>query len=56
MKKLSFFIIFLFNITLIFAQWESLNGPAGGYIRSIAYNGEVLYAATGGGVLASDDD
>jgi hypothetical protein len=45
-----------FTVTSIaFSQWEELNGPAGGYVRSIIFDGYTIYAATGGGVLASDN-
>ena len=41
--------------TPIHAQWEETNGPAGSYVRSLAYDGTIQYAATGGGVLVSAD-
>ncbi len=48
--------IFCFVSTIsVFGQWQQLNGPAGGYIRSIIFDGHTLYAASGGGVLASDN-
>ena len=34
---------------------QQLNGPSGAYIRSILFDGQTIYAASGGGVLASDD-
>ena len=37
------------------AQWQSLNGPMGGYVRSILCTDDLYYAATGGGVLVSSD-
>lgn len=46
---------FVYFDTLL-AQWEPLNTPPGGYVRSIHYDGELIYAATGGGVLVSNDE
>ena len=37
-------------------QWQQTSGPTGGYVRSIIFDGFTTYAATGGGVLASDDN
>ena len=41
---------------LLSAQWEETSGPMGGYVRSIAWDGECVYAATGGGVLVSENE
>jgi len=35
---------------------QQTSGPTGGYVRSIIFDGFTTYAATGGGVLASDDN
>lgn len=46
-------------LTLLFsgvkAQWHSMNGPQGRYVRSILCTDSLYYAATGGGVLVSSD-
>ena len=56
MKKKSILIILLFAIQgTVFSQWQQLNGPRGSYIRSIIFYNQTLYAASGGGVLVSDD-
>ena len=49
-------ILLLFSNTTLFAQWQQLDGPLGGNLRSILYDGETLYAAGSGGILASDDE
>ncbi len=51
MIKHTIFITLLLITSSVFAQWEQLNGPIGGYVRSIIYDGENIYAATGGGPL-----
>ena len=57
MKKAALFLLFAF--TLLFhgaqAQWQSMNGPQGRYVRSILCTDSLYYAATGGGVLVSSD-
>ena len=57
MKKSALLLFFAF--TLLFngakAQWQSMNGPQGRYIRSILCTDSLYYAATGGGVLVSSD-
>ena len=46
-------------LTLLFsgakAQWHSMDGPQGRYVRSILCTDSLYYAATGGGVLVSSD-
>ncbi|MBQ9474356.1 MAG: T9SS type A sorting domain-containing protein [Bacteroidales bacterium] len=37
------------------AQWHSMNGPQGRYVRSILCTDNLYYAATGGGVMVSSD-
>ena len=57
MKKTTLFLLCAF--TLLFnaaqAQWQPMNGPAGRYVRSILCTDNLYYAATGGGVLVSND-
>jgi hypothetical protein len=57
MKKNALLLLFAF--TLLFngakAQWQSMNGPQGRYVRSILCTDSLYYAATGGGVLVSSD-
>ena len=57
MKKKA--LLLLFAILLLFdgakAQWQSMNGPQGRYVRSILCTDSLYYAATGGGVLVSSD-
>ena len=57
MKKTTLFLLCAF--TLLFngakAQWSSMNGPQGRYVRSILCTDSLYYAATGGGVLVSSD-
>jgi hypothetical protein len=57
MKKSALLLFFAF--TLLFngakAQWQSMNGPQGRYVRSILCTDSLYYAATGGGVLVSND-
>ena len=52
-------IFFLFAFTLLFhmaqAQWQSMDGPQGRYVRSILCTDSLYYAATGGGVMVSSD-
>ena len=52
-------LLLLFAFTLLFngakAQWHSMNGPQGRYVRSILCTDSLYYAATGGGVLVSSD-
>lgn len=52
-------LILLFAFTLLFnaaqAQWQSMNGPQGRYVRSILCTDSLYYAATGGGVMVSSD-
>ena len=52
-------LLLLFAFTLLFnraqAQWHSMNGPAGRYVRSILCTDSLYYAATGGGVMVSSD-
>ena len=47
-------VLFLTQGTLI-AQWQSINSPPGGYIRDMIQVGTTIYAASGGGVLYSQD-
>ncbi|MBO7470159.1 MAG: T9SS type A sorting domain-containing protein [Bacteroidales bacterium] len=37
------------------AQWQSMDGPQGRYVRSILCTDSLYYAATGGGVMVSSD-
>ena len=37
------------------AQWQPMNGPQGRYVRSILCTDSLYYAATGGGVMVSND-
>jgi hypothetical protein len=57
MKNTTLFILLAF--TLLFngaeAQWHPMNGPQGRYVRSILCTDNLYYAATGGGVLVSND-
>ena len=57
MKRFTLLLVFAF--TLFFngakAQWHSMNGPQGRYVRSILCTDSLYYAATGGGVLVSSD-
>ena len=57
MKHATLFIALAF--TLFFnglkAQWQSMDGPQGRYVRSILCTDSLYYAATGGGVLVSSD-
>ena len=57
MKRSTLLLVFAF--TLFFngakAQWHSMNGPQGRYVRSILCTDSLYYAATGGGVLVSSD-
>ena len=52
-------LLLLFALSLLFngakAQWQSMNGPQGRYVRSILCTDSIYYAATGGGVLVSSD-
>jgi len=48
-------IVLLFINFNVFAQWQQLNGPPGGQIRSILYDGSTIFAGGSGGVLESDD-
>lgn len=53
--------IFISLICIIFAmpamaQWESMNGPTGKYVRDVKCYDGLIYAATGGGVRVSTDD
>ena len=47
-------VLFFTQGTLI-AQWQSINSPPGGYIRDMIQVGTTIYAASGGGVLYSQD-
>lgn len=47
------FALALFNVAQ--AQWQSMNGPQGRYVRSILCTDSLYYAATGGGVMVSSD-
>lgn len=57
MKKVTLLLLCIF--TLLFngakAQWLSMNGPQGRYVRSILCTDSLYYAATGGGVMVSSD-
>ena len=56
MNNKTIYICTILFITLpVFAQWQQTSGPQGGYVRSIIYDGSNVLAATGGGVLFSDD-
>ncbi len=52
-------LLLLCAFTLLFtnanAQWQSMSGPQGRYVRSILCTDSLYYAATGGGVLVSSD-
>jgi photosystem II stability/assembly factor-like uncharacterized protein len=56
LKHLFLFCILLSLVFITYAQWQPTNGPAGQYIRSIHNNAGFVYAATGGGVLVSEDE
>ena len=57
MKNTTLFLLCTF--ILLFndadAQWHSMNGPQGRYVRSILCTDSLYYAATGGGVMVSSD-
>ena len=57
MKNATLFLLCAF--ILLFndadAQWHSMNGPQGRYVRSILCTDSLYYAATGGGVMVSSD-
>ena len=55
MKLIIFLTTFIVISIPIFGQWQQLDGPPGGYVRSIISDADTLYAATGGGVLVSDN-
>ena len=57
MKNISLFLLIAFTLLYIGAkaQWHSMNGPQGRYVRSILCTDSLYYAATGGGVLVSSD-
>ena len=57
MKKATLFLLCAFMLLCngTQAQWQSMNGPQGRYIRSILCTDSLYYAATGGGVLVSSD-
>lgn len=56
LQKPIFTLLFIMLSIIVFGQWQPVNGPSGGYVRSFLYDGSALYAATGGGVLVSDDE
>ena len=57
MKRITLSLVIV--LTLLFsgakAQWHSMDGPQGRYVRSILCTDSLYYAATGGGVLVSSD-
>ncbi len=57
MKKTTLFLLLAFMLLFngVQAQWQSMNGPQGRYVRSILCTDSLYYAATGGGVLVSSD-
>ena len=55
LKKSLLTTLFFVMAGTVFGQWQQLNGPSGGYIRSIIFDGQTLYAASSGGVLVSGD-
>jgi photosystem II stability/assembly factor-like uncharacterized protein len=57
MKKATLFLLCAFMLLCngTQAQWQSMNGPQGRYVRSILCTDSLYYAATGGGVLVSSD-
>jgi len=57
MKNTVFFLLCAFTLFFngVQAQWQSINGPQGRYVRSILCTDSLYYAATGGGVLVSSD-
>ena len=57
MKNAALFLAFAFTLLLngAQAQWHSMNGPQGRYVRSILCTDSLYYAATGGGVMVSND-
>lgn len=57
MRSSALFLLFAFTLLFngVFAQWHSMNGPQGRYIRSILCTDNLYYAATGGGVMVSSD-
>ena len=54
-KALLLLFAFVFLFHEVNAQWQSMNGPQGRYVRSILCTDSLYYAATGGGVLVSSD-
>ena len=57
MKRPALFLVIAFTLLSngANAQWHSMNGPQGRYVRSILCTDSLYYAATGGGVLVSSD-
>ena len=46
-QKLIFALFFAFLAANVFGQWQQLNGPEGGYIRSIISDGSSIYLRCG---------
>ena len=53
--KLSAIIFFLVLHLHLFGQWESMNGPYGGFINDLTQNKNFQFAATPNGVYRSND-
>ena len=53
--KAALAVLFLILNCPVFGQWQQLYGPKGGYIRSLLYHNNHVYAAGGVGVLVSED-
>ena len=58
MKKLIYSLLISLSIffpSILNAQWQLMDGPMGGCVRSILCTDSLYYAATSGGVLVSSD-
>ena len=54
MKRLIYFLLIslsFFPKNILNAQWQSMDGPIGGCVRSILCTDSLYYAATSGGVI-----
>jgi hypothetical protein len=57
MKKLVFLLLLLYySVATLNAQWMQTNGPYGGTINCLAFNGSNAFAGTYQGVYLSSDD
>jgi len=55
MKYYSILISFLFTFYNGYSQWESMNGPYGGYINELITNDTIVFAASTNGLYKSSD-